>query len=128
MLYFFFFILYESEYEDKFNDVPFNNLHTYIRSEMKEIVWILRINVLTSISYWDVYNSSYSIWFPFAKIHFCILCNTLLVASAICTCGIDAQIFVIFHFKLFILEDDVHSVYDMIIAIVKKKLFTLEIN
>ena len=50
MIYFFF-ILYESEYENEFNDVPFNDLHTYIKSRIKEIVWILRIDVLTYILY-----------------------------------------------------------------------------
>lgn len=56
-----FFTLYESKYGDKFNNVLFNDLHTYIRSEMKGIFRILRIDILTDVSYWDDY-SSYSIW------------------------------------------------------------------
>ena len=37
MEYYIFFTLHKNEYEDEFNDVLFNDLHTYIRSRIKGI-------------------------------------------------------------------------------------------
>lgn len=68
-----------------FNDVSLNDFHIYTRLGTRKIVRVLRIDV--------TYRCLVLEHIALHGFHLldCALCNALLVASAVCSCDIDAQ-------------------------------------